>query len=928
MTKQQRILNLAHATDARLISAVAPAGYGKTTVAEMIASERAYVVYDAEPVKDVFGFAGLLVETPASAEATRVDRGMSLVQLHDTVIDAWTRSDDHPATATFDNLESIADQPDSLDLLIRLIKTAGQRKLILCSRAPLTFLSSRLMPPNEHLRLRLRDLAFTPDEIRALFFDLAKPPLVDQIVALTQGWPVPVLLFQQLARSGQLDGLLSSAALSAAGAEDLRDYLFREVFSPMDGALFNVLLAVVATHSGGKDAVFRTHEADVTFRSLRALAKALPLVDLDDGRWNVHPLVVSVLEGTNSPKIERMRSNAAESYERDGMLGEASRLYLAHGRIGAAANCLVRLVGSRADCNTLQGLDEVRERVPIELSAYYPVPWTTSAHDRRGVVNMDVLVAQGKALRKSLPSPADSPEAKHVDAVLVTCATQLGELAFTDTILAEHLIDEENLLPGDEALLVAATIRDMFTGRTKGALERYRLLKPLINNELLCAYFTLRVEVVLATMGGRFDDARRTLQRVLAYATKAGAARLVALLTQQQAVLAWLAGDDAAVEQSMREIQRTSAVAGDGFLAAIADAWESGSIEGLAGDDTPGRHAFVLLMMAGKATTHIRRRMLLDEATKAAHAAGDLWVQFLILVARAMSDPADRAPLLEEAASLAREIGQVSLLDSATSLLEGGPGGPTLLSLAKRFATSAEPAPLSERVTISALSKSVFRGNERVALSKRASTLVQILAVLKRVRRETLAELLWGHDEYDSGAHALKVLVSRTRHQLGDPSLIKVCEGYYALGDNVDVDYDEVERLLRSLAVDEPLTDTQRRRLQSVYDRFKGTSGNGDGDHASSPVEVAVAATRHDVVACLAADALDRGDISLTIDLANELRLEDPNDEAGNELLIRAQVRSGNRTSALREYRKYADRLQRNFATKPSFTIDSGRRPR
>jgi DNA-binding SARP family transcriptional activator len=138
----------------------------------------------------------------------------------------------------------------------------------------------------------------------------------------------------------------------------------------------------------------------------------------------------------------------------------------------------------------------------------------------------------------------------------------------------------------------------------------------------------------------------------------------------------------------------------------------------------------------------------------------------------------------------------------------------------------------------------------------------------------------------------------------------------------VPVDFDEIERLLRSLSAHDPLTELQREALRSAYDRFKRSAALRDPNGRNRSIEAAIGAMRHRVIDRLGRDALDRGDITFAFELADELRRLDDSDEAAYELLIRAYIRSGNRSSAVREYRKYSDHLMQDLGLTPSFSLE------
>jgi len=925
------LLEIVTSSKSRLVSIVAPAGFGKTTLAEMIvAAAEPGVVCDVSSVTNVFEFASRVVEpmaaiAPDGASTLPVDlfaliqAGASTGQLEAFVIEAWRRNLEM-RTWAFDNLEAIADQPDSLALLVSLIKSAGERRIVLCSRPPLAILNSRHIPPNEYLALRLEDLAFSSHEISAIFGDELDPLQLERVEALTQGWPIAVLLIHQLASSGRLERVLEADFGDASGLGDLWDYLLDEVLGSLGERLVGVLLALVATRSGGSDAIFRT-DPNFDPSALRELAQALPLVrQNDEGRYCAHPLIVSLLEGTRLRALERLRSTSAASYERDAMFAEAARLYLVDGRSEDAAACLERFLGSYLDGNAFDELHDLFDRIPNEVLGKFPRLWTNLVHVRRSFVNFEDLIREGLSLRQSLRSRPTCLEAKEVDAVLVTLASNVGRHDLAEIVLSEQPAPGEPIVPGDAALLVASTIRKGLLGRTKDVMEQYRACLPTIHNDLVRVYLIVRVEVTVHLICGRFDAARTALTRAIASAEKSAPSALKAELRHLQGTIAWFEGDDATVDERFATLGGSAATVGVGNFTSVAAAWQTGSIELLDDEQIPRRRALALLMMAAKVMEPRARDAMLVEAERGAVVSRDLWLQSLIWIARALGDPQQKETLLREAAAAAVHVGQQAFADSVSSLREGGSGAPSLVAFARRFAPPEPIAPRGIRVNV--LSRTVFCGTQRLALSNRVWSLIEILAVLKRVRRETIVELLWGEDAIDSGVQALKVLISRARHQLGAADLIEVRGGHVALRADVVVDLDEVEKLLRSLPTDETLSDAQRTLLRATYEQFKGSLASGESVGAATPIEFAIVATRHDIVERLAKDALDREQISLAVDLANELRRQDSNDEAAHELLIRAHVLAGDRTSALREYRIYGERLRKELGMEPDFTIE------
>jgi DNA-binding SARP family transcriptional activator len=926
---RSRIVDRVQRSEARLVSLVAPAGFGKSTVARAIAAlQEQRVVIDAGGVSGVAHFARRVVHAiqavlPERAEALATDLyahlqpGVTTAQISGFLLDAAAALDERKSVI-FENLESIAKQPECLDLLVRLLKACRHGIVILCARPPFSLVNSRLFPPNIHLRLGIDDLAFTRDEVSQLIGRESDGALLDSVMKVTRGWPVAVLLFRQLARIGQLAPALEHSA--GTELDDLRDYLLNEVLGAIQGPLFDALVALVATRSLGLDAAQRATAGAAGIETLRELARNLPLVSLapDGESYDVHPLIVALIEARAAAAVEHARCTAAKSYRTDGRFGEAARLFLDCGDMSAAAAALEAGVGPFIRRNVIAGFDDIVEHLPVEILVHYPRLWALLAVIRRGAVSVDVLMSEGLVALDGVGDSA-SLEAQQIGALLILLATQRGRQDLVDRLNARFPIDEFDIAPGNLTLLCTDTMHDVMTGHTRHAMERYRFTVPLIQNDLFRAYFKLRTEAVIATIDGRFDDALLAQVQVLQAARAAGKANIVAGMAQHQAVVAWLAGDDARFEDLIDEMRRTGATVDSVSYAEIVAAWDTGATEKLL-DALPRTRAFNLLMVAGKTVPAERRSAILDEALQAANDARDLWGEVLITLAIALTVAGDRTRALERAAAIALEIGRPRLTESIASLSAGGSGAPTLEAFARRFARADGQASVTQpAVRVNVLSRTVYRGDQRLSVSNRALSLIVALAVLGNIPRDDAIEMLWGDGEIDNGPNALKMLVSRARRQLGDPGLIVVENGVYGLRPDVAVDFHQIQHIVDSLPPHHPLTGTQREALQRAYDQFKPAWLSKESAPA---IDAAISGVRHRVVERLANDALDRNEIAQALGFADELRRRDGNDETAYELLIRAHLRLGNSAGALREYRIYSEHLQRDLGVEPSFSIE------
>ncbi|MBO9541611.1 hypothetical protein J7643_13570 [bacterium] len=131
-------------------------------------------------------------------------------------------------------------------------------------------------------------LAFTPDEARALFAHLgSETPAseeADRLIAKTEGWPMALQLLAQ--RAGGTSGLDEAGSL-----RDLFEYLAREVFSKLQPAERELLLAVAPLarlDARACGALLDDPEAPERLRSLGE--RGLFLATLGPNAYRLHPL--------------------------------------------------------------------------------------------------------------------------------------------------------------------------------------------------------------------------------------------------------------------------------------------------------------------------------------------------------------------------------------------------------------------------------------------------------------------------------------------------------------------------------------------------------------------------------------------------------------------------------------------------------------
>ena len=301
---------------ARFVLLIAPAGFGKTTLARQFAER-----FPASATCDCTGVASeeeLCRRILAALGRELPGTGRPLTELQfaigagseadaDLLLQLWSANG--PASAfTFENAEALAAQPQVRALLGRLLAaTPPRRAVTVCSRTPVRIPTSRAVLPHETLTLRAADFAFNRSEIEEAFAEFALPnATIDQIEAVTRGWPIALLVLRRFTQEGRLGDLLTR--LDDVAFDDVHDYLAGEVFGPLSArANWMRWIACAAIEDATDEdlaAALGDLEVAEAADAVEGLLRASPLLARTaNGTYEVHPL----LEHTIRTRYRRRR---------------------------------------------------------------------------------------------------------------------------------------------------------------------------------------------------------------------------------------------------------------------------------------------------------------------------------------------------------------------------------------------------------------------------------------------------------------------------------------------------------------------------------------------------------------------------------------------------------------------------------------------
>ncbi|MDQ3067616.1 MAG: LuxR C-terminal-related transcriptional regulator [Actinomycetota bacterium] len=294
--ERPRLTRLLDESEGRIKMLVAPAGYGKTTLArQWLAGKSAAWCTLSQSSNDVAAFAAELVEavaalapgsgealmerlpvTPRPNEEVDVLADMLSQDLGSWPASGWLILDDHQVLA-----------PGSPgDRLIEAVLADAPINALLLTRRRPAWASARRILYGEISEFDRDSLSMTRDEAYELLADtnVADP---DELVALAQGWPAVL-------------GLASASGVTlpnAAETPHLYSFFAEEIYRRLPLRTRKILCELTVYDPPGRAWVLRGLERSLAQRIMRASVDSGLIVEATEARVEMHPLVRSFLEG-------------------------------------------------------------------------------------------------------------------------------------------------------------------------------------------------------------------------------------------------------------------------------------------------------------------------------------------------------------------------------------------------------------------------------------------------------------------------------------------------------------------------------------------------------------------------------------------------------------------------------------------------------
>lgn len=929
------LLERLHRAQPKIIALVAPAGFGKSTLArQFVKSHDGVAICDCARIEDDLGFARRIVSTLAEEEP---DRSATLSQRQlllgddsatpearvEIAVAAW-RDRARSAIFVFENAERLSDLPGVRDLFIRLLAERPEpRTVIVCSRVSLPIHLTRFAAPHQIVTLRADDLAFERRDLDELFKPVLDAPTLDRIFTASLGWPIAVFLLARFAREGRLDTLLQR--LEDVAFEELHDYLADEVLASLSSDFVRALFAAACIPEATDDDLLLATGTDAG-AILAEFGRASPFVRRsENGKFVVHPLLAGALTRGGADRRVALLHATAQAYEGRGDFLRAAELFLAKPDQEAAARAL-ESVAVGDDRAPSMRYSRLLSSIDRDLVRRYPTLWSCNALFQMFSTDCGQLLKETQYLWNALPADTPARKRYYLFATRVLLLSYMGRFEEALAFIEKVAPSGEGARPLSEAeqgykLYLRGTVLARM-GRVDEAEQDLLAALPFADRmDVMASAVIMLLGSDVARVRGDAVEERDRIALSLEYARRSELINFVAFRLAELAFSAWLAGDNQGFRSFAEELDSIVdgyGIRGFAFFAASA----------LGHDDVDPNDADLLrwilcghLIAAANATDPVNARRHADAANDTGNTYPNPFLRVLAAVALAeLSEGAVSTEHYERAYELAQNAGSPSVLRAVVAARDRTEGG-MLSAFVRRFRTLHVFGP--PRLDVSVLSGRVLLSGKEVHLGDREMELVIALSLRPGVvSQPRLLEMLWPDGDEQASTNALYACLHRLRNKLGEEGLVMRTAGGLRLSDQARVDLWAIDRRLSVARSRDIANDSEYADLTSAYGLLRNERpALYLAWEWFEPTERHLNELRCGLGLRLGRYALRAGKAEEALTLAYEMISHDPCDEGAREIAITALLAQGDRSAALQQYRQYRSVLWEELRCEPSPSI-------
>ncbi len=392
LVRPRLVQYLLEALNYRLTILQAGAGYGKSTALASLADQGIPIAWyqlereDSDPAIFLFylihSFRTLFPDALELALAFLEEHAdqLRLTQVLDIMLDELTGRITCPHLLVLDDAHFLRESPEALKLLDRFIAySPPDLHTILSTRYALDLPTLvRWKAHGEVLEIRQEDLAFTPEEIQALFARkyrlFLKPSEIALLTERTEGWPIALQLVWKALQSKTASSLTKALEQVTGPTESLFPYLAREVLEQQKPEVKDFLLRTAVLEELSVPVCDCLREASDSARIINYLVEnGLFVVNLGEGLYRYHHLFREFLYYQLSPQeTAENHLRAAMCFMRRGEEAKAVPHFLAARAWEEAAAVIERLGREMVQTGRLETLSGWIGVLPPEVLAAYP----------------------------------------------------------------------------------------------------------------------------------------------------------------------------------------------------------------------------------------------------------------------------------------------------------------------------------------------------------------------------------------------------------------------------------------------------------------------------------------------------------------------------------------------------------------------------
>ena len=847
---------------------IAPAGFGKTSLAEAAACAMGSWHRIAPRLEEV-------------QDARRAN--------YDTVI--------------IDNADA-AEDDDLAELATAIAQLLKSTRVIVCSRTVTPLHRSLELLPHEVLEIHSVELALQEHEVAAILGQQdADPRVLREVEVLSEGWPIVVLSMKR--------ALEDNGAITCSGLASLYAYLDDAIVQTLEPSVRETFLIC----AGLRGIPVTCLAAAGYSREAQALmGLELTTQDTQFG-VRVRPMLERLADSRYEREMIAALKRAGLAFEHAQMPAYAAAARLRCSDISGAAQTLRQL---RSDPRSLtafpyRSLNNAASMLSISASLRcFPELWLALFFQRRHFEPPAALLHDAlDIVNEREPLTPELHDA--FVAVIATLTTEAGCPKRGYALLNRSLARRSN---GEAAMFLelARAILDAHSGKPPSAIRWADLRQYFAASD---AWFTevLRVELKMMRAHWHNSTAFSYVGRMVAVADRSGCAAIEAYVLAWGTCAAWLYGDDERFKGLLAELRRALESVDSVPLHAMVDAFCGSELRNI--DDFPVYDCWVKLIVAASSSAPDAHR-LLRRAVEIADAIEDTALRILTRLALSRIEANGSAELEDQVWNLCRSLTPVDAKKNSTLA--------AIRERLSRFLTRFDQlharsgGKTSDSILIEVTSGRVFRGGAELKVSYKVLELLTFLAVEGHpVTRETLVSKLWLDQAAHSAVNSLKSCAYRARQQLGVANAIIFRNAAYELGPQVKTDIQAMEHVRWALDDGRPVDIEQAARFFDLL--IAGRASVSSTWEWFASYESALVTLTNDLGLYLARTAFDEGDLDRMQSYALALTHLDPCDEAATELLIRAHLLKDERQLALARYQRLARCLRTELDTEPSAAI-------